>query len=173
MDYRAHLYRPLSKHFVDQLVADVFEMPQNFEIVYRLAFDENLTVAWRAAWACQKISERHPEWFSEEQFRELTALAISTPHSGLQRGCLSTLCNVKLPSSIPVELINACFDWMISTQSAIAVQAKSMRILLNICRIIPEFKAELRACLENIDYECYSAGFQSTRKNVLKELNRK
>ncbi len=173
MDYRSHLLRPLSKHFVDQLVAEIIAKPEDFDMAYRLVHDSEVTVAWRAAWACQKISELHPEWFTDAQFLKLTTLAISTPHSGLQRGCLSTLCNLKLPDDIPVELINACFDWMISPNSAIAVQAKSMRMLQRICRVIPEFKAELRVCLESIDHECYSAGFRSTRKNVLKELNKK
>lgn len=173
MDYRTHLLHPLSKHFVDLLVAEIASHPDDFGLVYALVFDLDTTVAWRAAWACQKISELHPEWFTDAQFRELTDLAISTPHSGLQRGCLSTLCNLTLPDDIPVELINACFDWMVSPHSAIAVQAKSMRMLQRICRVIPEFKAELRVCLESIDHECYSAGFRSTRKNVLKELNKK
>ncbi|MDD2798826.1 MAG: hypothetical protein PHV20_09565 [Bacteroidales bacterium] len=173
MDYRSHLYRPLSKHFVDALVAEVFLHPTDFDLVYRLVFDEDITIAWRAAWACQKISEQHPEWFTEVQFLELAMLAIETKHSGLQRGCLSTLCNLNLPEDIPVELINACFDWMVSPQSAIAVQAKSMHMLMKICEVIPEFKIELKACLNNIDYESYSAGFKSTRKQILKTLNRK
>lgn len=172
MDYRAHLYQPLTTHFIDFVVAAVYANPADFEVVYQLVYDENITVAWRAAWACQKISEKHPEWFTEEQFLELTALAIATNQQGLRRGCLSTLCNLKLPEPLPVELINACFDWMVSPHEAIAVQAKSMRLLQNICRVIPEFKSELKICLETIDHECYSAGFKSTRKNVLKELNR-
>lgn len=171
MDYREHLYRPLSHHFVDQLVQEVFAHPSDFNIIYQLIFDAEIKVAWRAAWACQKISEKHPDWFSDSQFLELVSLVITTPHGGLKRGCLSILLNLRLPDPIPVELINACFDWMTSLKSPIAVQALSMKILLRVCQREPDFKPELIAYLEDVDFENYSAGFKSTRKNILKALN--
>jgi len=46
-------------------------------------------------------------------------------------------------------------------------------MLLRICRKEPDFKPELIAYLENIDFENYSAGFKSTRNNVLKDLRNK
>jgi energy-converting hydrogenase Eha subunit E len=170
MDYREHLIRPLSRHFVDQLVQEIFINPADSKIIYQLIFDREVKVAWRAAWACQKITEVHPEWFSDAQFNELASLAISTVHGGLQRGCLSTLLNLPIPNSIQVEFINACFEWMVSLKSPIAVQAVSMKILYRICCIEPDFKPELRACLENVEASAYSAGFNSTRKNVLNLL---
>jgi len=173
MDYREHLLRPLTLRFVDHLVLEIFANPSDFKIVYQLIFDAEIKVAWRAAWACQKISEKHPEWFSEKQFLELVELAISSPPSGLLRGCLSILNNINLPDPIPVDLLNACFDWMISPKSAIAVQALSMKILYRICLKEPDLKPELIAYLQNIDSECYSAGFNSTRRNVLNSLKNK
>jgi len=170
VDYRTHLYRPLSKRFVDHLVLEVFANPADFEVVYKLIFDSEIKVAWRAAWACQKISEKHPEWFSDKHFSELSQLAISTPHDGLQRGCLTVLYNLSLPNPIPVDLINACFDWMISAKSSIAVQAYSMKLLYRVCEVEPDFRSELIAYLENINSEDYSAGFKSTRNNILKAL---
>ena len=170
MDYRNHLLRPLSRHFVDLLVQEIFANPSDAMIIYRLIFDTDDKVAWRAAWACQKISDRHPEWFSDQQFNEIAFLTISSKQGGLQRGCLSILNNLPLPTPIPVELINACFEWMVSPKSPIAVQALSMKLLHKICIMEPGFKVEMIAYLENIDPNDYSAGFKSTRKNVLKAL---
>ena len=173
MDYREHLRQPLSKRFVDVLAVEIFLNPADFDIVYQLIFDENEKVAWRAAWACQKISEKYPEWFSDRHFEELSALSIATSHHGLLRGCLSVINNIALPECLSVEFINACFDWMISAKSPIAVQALSMKILLRICHKEPEFKQELSVVLENIDFENYSAGFKSVRKNILNALKGK
>ena len=170
MDYREHLRKPLSKLFVDQLALEVYTNPSDFEIVYKLIFDQDEKVAWRSAWACQKISEKYPTWFSDKQFYELAALAISTNQGGLQRGCLSVLNNISLPNEIPVDFINSCFEWMVSPKSPIAVQALSMKLLHKICLQEPGFTVELIAYLENIDPNDYSAGFKSTRKNVLKAL---
>jgi len=170
MDYRTHLLRPLSRHFVDLLVAEIFVNPADAVLIYQLIFDSDDRVAWRAAWACQKISDKHPEWFNDRQFLEIALLTLSSTHGGLQRGCLATLNNLPLPDPIPVEFINACFEWMISPKSPIAVQALSMKMLYRICVIEPAFRTELIAYLENIDPNDYSPGFNSTRRNVLKAL---
>ena len=173
MDYSEQLTKPLSKLFIDQLILEVFAQPADFGIVYRLIFELDEKVRLRAAWACHRISDKHPEWFTEKHFNELSSLAISTKNSGLQRGCLGIISNMKLPNSIPVEFINACFDWMVSPKSAIAVQALSMKILYAICKIEPDFKQELQANLQNIDFENYSPGFKCSRKKILKLLNTK
>ena len=170
MDYREYLFHPVSKHFVDYLVLEIFSNPSDFELLYQLIFDQEEDVAWRAAWACKKVSEKHPEWFTATQFNEITALALSTSHTGLLRGCLWVLNNLALPSPVSVELINACFDWMVSLKYPVAVQSLSMKMLFRICKIEPDFKHELITCLENIDPYSYSAGFNSTRTNVLKGL---
>jgi len=171
MNYREHLFRPLSKRFVDHLVLEIFNNPSDFGIIYQLIFEEEEKVAWRAAWACQKISEKHPEWFSNDQIIELISLALSTTHGGLQRGCLAVLNNIALPDPIQVEFINACYNWMLSSKSPIAVQALSMKYLARICIVEPDFKPEFIAYLENIDFENYSQGFKTTRKNILRKLN--
>lgn len=173
MDYTEHLSRPLSKHFVDHLVQQIFAKPHDFDQVYHLIFVPEETVAWRAAWACQKISERKPEWFTDNQFNELASLVISTNHGGLQRGCLSILLNLVLPDPVSVEFINACFEQMLSVKSPIAVQALSMKMLSRISQKEPDFKQELIATLENIDFENYSSGFKSSRNNILKGLKNK
>jgi hypothetical protein len=171
MNYREQLEKPLSKRYVDHLVVNINDNPSDFSVIYKLIFDSEIKVAWRAAWACQKISEKHPDWFSERQFNELSNLAISTKHGGLQRGCISILYNLGLPNPIPVELINACFEWMVSPRFPIAVQAYSMKMLYRICQKEPDFKPEMKAYLENVTPEDYSAGFNSSRKNILKLLN--
>ena len=173
MDYREHLLRPLSRHYVDHLVQQVFENPSDMEIVYRLVFDPDVKIAWRAAWACQKISEKHPAWYNATQFMEITSLAITCAHGGMQRGCLSVLNNLPVPESISVDFINACFDWMVSPKSPIAVQALSMKMLYRICLIEPGFTPEHIAYLENVDISGYSPGFKSTRKKVLNALTKK
>lgn len=173
MDYRERLSRPLSKLYIDHLVLEIFSNPSDFDAIYLLIFDPDEKVRWRAAWACQKISEKYPLWFNDQHFLELANLALTTSHGGLHRGCLSIIKNISFPENIPVEFINACFDWMISPKYPIAVQALSMKIVYSICLREPDFIHEFRACLENVDVECYSPGFKSTRKNILKQLNSK
>lgn len=172
MDLRDKLANPASIRYIDKLVLEVYEQPDTFPILFQLIFDADMKVAWKAAWVCDKISEKTPDWFSSSHFDQLCKLLLQTNHSGLQRGCLSTLLNLPLPEEISVDFINFCFESMISPKSAIAVQALSMKMLLRISQKEPDFALELKAYLENIDVNCYSAGFIATRKNTLKVLNK-
>jgi len=171
MNYREQLSRPISKNFLEQLVRNVLDHPKDFQLIFQLIFDADNKVAWRAAWACAKVSEKHPDWFAEIQVLEIMKFTVSVTHGGVHRGCLSILSNLPLPNPIPVDFINACFDWMTSPKFPIAVQSLSMKILYSICQREPELSIELIAYLENVDFESYSAGFNSTRKNILKKLN--
>ncbi len=170
MDYREHLLRPMSLRFVDHLAEEVLQNPADFDTVYNLIFDKDEKVAWRAAWACQKISEKHPDWFTDKHFNELTNLALSTKHGGLHRGCLSVLNNIAISQPVSVELLNACFEWMISPRFPIAVQALSMKMLYRICLIEPDFIPEFRTYLEAVSPDDYSKGFNAARNNILKKL---
>ena len=170
MDYCEHLLHPLSLRFVDKLVLEVLQQPEDFSIVYPLIFDTEIKVAWRAAWACQKISEKHPEWFFETHFRELATLVATTKHGGLQRGCISVLLNLPIPEPIPVDFLNHCFECVISPKVPIAVQAISMKILYRICRIEPAFIPEFIVCLESVSPDDFSKGYNAARRNILKKL---
>jgi len=172
MNYREFLLRPMSKHFVDHLAEEIFLNTDDFDIVYQLIFDEEITVAWRAAWACQKISEKMPELLSDDQFNEIAALTISTTHQGLKRGCLSVLNNLTIPRPVPVDLLDACYEWMISMKSSIAVQALSLRLLQKFCEIEVGLIPELMAYLENFETEDLSPGMKASRRNVIKALNK-
>jgi len=172
MNYRDFLLRPLSKHFVDHLAEEIFLNTNDFDTVYKLIFDDEITVAWRAAWACQKISEKMPELFTPVQFNEIAALTISSSHQGLKRGCLSVLNNLTIPQPIPVDLLDACYDWMISMKSSIAVQALSLRLLQKFCEAEVDLIPELKAYLENFETENLSPGMRATRRNVIKALNK-
>lgn len=172
MNYRDFLLRPLSKHYIDYLAEEIFLNINDFDIVYQLIFDDEITVAWRAAWACQKISEKMPELFSDNRFNEIAALTISTSHQGLKRGCLSVLNNLTIPRPVPVDLLDACYDWMISMKSSIAVQALSLRLLQKFCEVEVDLIPELMAYLENFETENLSSGMKATRRNVIKALNK-
>ena len=168
---RQQLLTPLSKWSIDTLVSEILLHPEEFEGLYQLIFDTNVTVAWRAAWACQKISIKEPNWFQENHFNALSQLTLTTSHGGIQRGCLAILYNVPMPSEIDVDLLNACFDWMLSPRSAIAVQAYSMKMAFRFCKLEPDLASELRMILQEVNTADYSPGFNSTRTNILKALS--
>jgi hypothetical protein len=172
MDYQEYLSNPLSLRYVDILANEIYAQPADFEQIFQLIFKLDEKYKWRAAWTCQKISEKHPEWFKESHFFELKSLVLSSSNGGLLRGSLSILNNIAFPNPLPVDLLNACYDWMISPKYPIAVQAISMKLIYKFCVLEPELKQEFISYLENMDSSCLSAGMIAVSRNTLKLLNK-
>jgi hypothetical protein len=171
MNYSEQLKNPASLRYIDKIVDKVFEHPEDFEELFSLIFISDVEIAWRAAWACQKISIKRKNWFDHDKAVKLCQRVITLNHGGVRRGCLSVLINIDISACISVEMINFCFDNMLSPKAPVAVQALSMKFLLKVCEFEPDFASELLFSLENADYSLYTAGFNSTRKNTIRALN--
>jgi len=172
MEYRNLLKNNLSRQLIDNVALSVYDNISDFQIVYNLIFDDDKKVAWRAAWACEKMIQKFPEFVDDNKKEQLISLAISTNHPGLHRLSLSILNSLSFGNSIPVELLNSCFEWISSDKQTIAVQALSLKLLLKFCIIEPDLKQELIAYLTNIDLNNLSPGMVSTCRNALKQLNK-
>jgi hypothetical protein len=96
-DYRSLFVNTLSKGFVEKIVLEVFNHPEDFQVVFKLMFDDEERVAWRAGWACSKISEKHPDWFLTSHIHELIQLSQTTKYEGLLRACLAIMFDLNRP----------------------------------------------------------------------------
>lgn len=171
-EYKEILIRPIQKIDFQQLLINAIEDNDAFSTLFDLMFDENEKIAWRASWVCEKVSEKHPDYFSESAIYKIIGLAIETPYTGLQRCVLSMLLNISLPQDVSVEFINISFERMISPKSPVAVQVLSMKLLYEFCKHEPDFKIELKNYHESIDPNEYSVGYRTARNNILKKLNK-
>lgn len=169
-DFEARLSSTLSRNFVDTIVASVQDNPEDFQLLYSLIKSEETKISWRAAWACEKLSESCPQWFISK-YEEITNLALSIKHSGTKRLLLSILYNLPVPSQFPVELYNFCLEKMISPDEAIAIQALSVKLAYKIALKEPELLSEICLYLENAETEYFSTGVKNCIRNVLKKIN--
>lgn len=171
--YKIHLSGSLSRSMIDEVAFTVYDDVSNFDRVFELIFDKDEKVAWRAAWACEKIIQKFPEFVDNQKLEQITSLTLNTKHDGIRRITLSILFSIPITKQLNVELINSCFDWMISTKQPIAVQALSLKLLSKYSKYEPELIPEFLAYLENFDSDQLSPAMISCKRNALKELNRK
>jgi hypothetical protein len=158
--------KPLNLNILSNIVSEIELQPTDFQSVFDLIFSDDKKIAWHAAWAAEKVSERHADWFDNEMKTRLIQLCCTATHGGLLRGCLSLLLNVKLPEPISVEFLNKCFENMLTENVDVAVKVLSLKVLHEITKTEPDLLTELRAVLDNIDYQHYTAGFRTAARKV-------
>ncbi len=57
----------LYRNFAEEFACRVMAEPEIFPGLYALVFNGSPKTAWRAAWVCEKISCRFPEWFMDKR----------------------------------------------------------------------------------------------------------
>ena len=63
-DFRRLLSESLSRKIIDRIVISVSNHPQDFILLLQLTKDNEIKIAWRATWACEKLCKIYPEWFA-------------------------------------------------------------------------------------------------------------
>ena len=165
MDIQDFLLSSLSRANTDYAAHWATENSENFEELYQLMFFENPKIAWRAAWVMEKVQLLKPELFTEKIPEIITALP-TFQHDGSKRCLLLVVLRSPLPNPIPVELINFCFDLMMSKKTSIAIQANAMKVLDKICKQEPDLRNELELFLKD-DLSEYSKGFRASARKIL------
>jgi hypothetical protein len=173
MDYYSELNKTLSLRLLEPIVQSAAQNTDEFEILFELISSENSKVAWRAAWACEKITKLKPNYFLPNHVDIIVQTAISTDNNGLLRTCLVILNSLSKPDTIDVDLMNACYTWLVIETSPIAVKAIALKILYRFCLIEPDLKSELLANIEYLDTISLSPAMQSSKRNILKKLKNK
>lgn len=170
--FKQQLADALGRKYIDRIVEQVAENPSCFADLYALTKDEDETTAWRAAWACEKLSICRPGLFAApEDLRSELMLRVQTcKHGGIRRLLLNMLLHLPVFVPIDVPFLNFCLGNMLSPSETPAGQAASIKLAYALCCKEPELLEELRLCLENMEPEYYTAAVQCARSNVLKKI---
>ena len=89
-EYRNILAMPLCKLSIDKLVQEICLHPEYLKDIYQLISDDKIVVSWRAIWACEKVSEKHPGWFVP-LLDDIIQRLLVCKHNGSKRLLLSIL----------------------------------------------------------------------------------
>lgn len=170
-DFRKILESTLGRKYIDGIVKEVMASPFRFAELYALTKEEDEKIAWRATWACEKLSIHCPSLFLKVH-TELMLRAMQCNHGGQRRLLLNTIFHLPVLEPINIEFLDFCMQAMLSPNETAAGQAVCMKLAYAICLKEPELSGELQAYLENMEPEYYSAAVQSTRNNILKKMQK-
>ena len=145
-DFKKALESTLGRKYIDSIVEQVMDSPARFDDLYALTEHEEEKIAWRATWACEKLSILAPSLLISKR-EELMQRAMQCPHGGIRRLLLNTLLHLPVPKPINVAFLDFCLKE-------------------------PELMGELEAYLENMEPEYYTAAVQCARNNILKKIRK-
>lgn len=170
-DFKEVLEGKASRKCIDGIVGRVIDSPGCFASLYALTAHEEEKIAWRAAWACEKLSIRMPELFLAPDLRgELAQRAMHCAHKGMRRLLLNTLLHLPAGEPIDVPLLNFCLERILVPCETPGEQAVCIKLAHALCRKEPELLNELRACLENMEPDFCPAAVQCARRHALNHL---
>ncbi len=170
-DFRKILESKLGRKYIDDIVEEIKASPSRFAELYALTKEEDEKIAWRATWACEKLSIKCPALFNNIH-AELISRAMQCNHGGQKRLLLNTILHLPVVEPINIEFLDFCMQAMLAPSETAAGQAVCMKLTYSICLKEPELMGELQAYLENMEPEYYPVAVQCTRNNILKKMRK-
>jgi hypothetical protein len=78
---------------------------------------------------------------------------------------------IEIPEVFHGDVMNACFKFIETPSTPVAIKASSLTTLFNLSKIYPEIKQELKTIIEDrMDNE--TAAFKSRGRKILKALSK-
>ena len=99
-DFKKALEGTLGRKHIDNIVDQVASFPDRFDALYTLTQHEETRIAWRATWACEKLSLLLPSLLMDKR-EELMLRAMQCPHDGTRRLLLNILHHLPMGKALP------------------------------------------------------------------------
>lgn len=137
-------------------------------VIHEVMDNNDPKAAFRALWACEKVSQRWPEWWTGEQHEQIRQLVLQSSHTGMLRLGISILNSLSKSSDTDVELINRLYDLLMQASTPPGVQAQAMRLLYALVKDNNDLLNEFWLVLDELADDFDSPAFRAARKNLLK-----
>lgn len=153
--------------FVADIVNNRPELMVELWEIY-LAIEE--PVSRRAAWIIDTASENKPEWIGP-YLPELISKLPSFNHDGLKRHALRMVARMPFPEGTEGELMNLCFEWLITASESVAVKMYCIQILYRLSATEPDILQEL---YDTIEFQLADGtpGFRNIGMKMMQEIDK-
>ena len=169
MDLTEVFRRIPSRYQLEEVLLYLPAHPDRFPELIALVFTEDAPkTSFRALWACEKVSQRWPEWWTGDQNQQIRRLIITGTHTGKIRLGLSILNTLQQNVEPDIELINRLYELMINPSFPPGVQSQAMRLLYSQVKNNDDLSHEFFLVLDDVAEEFNSPAFRATRKNLVK-----
>jgi hypothetical protein len=167
MNIREKLLKEHSKKMRDEIVRFVGHDRKKFAELMKLFFHGEYRITQRAAWPMSYCVQKNPDLIIPYLKPLIQQLTKKGNHDSVTRNTVRLLQNIEVPKKYHGQLMNICFDFIQSNETAVAIKAFSLTILEKMAKTYPEIIRELKLIIqERWDHE--TAAFKSRSRKIMK-----
>lgn len=166
MIIREELLKEHSKEQALKIAVYACSSPGNFKELMKCFMNEEYRVAQRAAWSVSWAARKKPGMIRPYFDEIVSRLKRKDVHAAVIRNSVRILEDIDIPEKFHGEVMDACFGFIESPSTPVAIKAFSLKTLDNLSKHYPEIKAELKLIIEE-RWETESAAFRSRAKKIL------
>ena len=166
MNIRQALLEEHSKRQYQKIVDYIGDNKKKFADLMDAFFNGEYRVTQRAAWPLSYCVQEHPTLLYPYFSKLLSMLKKPGVHDAVTRNIVRILQKIDIPRRYHGRIMTACFDFITSETTPVAVKAFSMTVLGNLAKDYPEILGELKTIIDQ-RWELETAAFRSRAKKII------
>ena len=166
MNLKQTLLEEHSKKQCDKIVSYIGSDKKLFAELMKLFFEGQYRVTQRAAWPVSYCVKNHPQLIDPFFKPLLDNLEKKGLHDAVKRNTVRLLQSVIVPKKFHGQLMNICFDFLQSNETAVAIKAFSLTILKNLSKQYPEIIPELKLIIQE-RWEHETQAFKTRARKII------
>ncbi len=153
----------------DETVKWIGGNQSRFDELMFLFLGDDKIITQRSGWPLSFAGIAHPKFIPKHIGKLVSNLKKKGLHDAVKRNTIRLLQEIQIPEKYQGDVMNICFDFLISPTEKPAIKAFSLTVLENLSKEHPEIKQELKTVIEDRwDYE--TAAFKARARKILKKL---
>jgi hypothetical protein len=166
MNLRQEILKEHSKQQTLKIAEYACRSKKNFKELMQCLLDDEYRLAQRAAWSVSWAARKKPQLITPHVKDLVSVLHKKNVHSAVIRNSVRVLQDIEIPEKFHGPVMDACFQFIESPATPVAVKAFSLTVLSNLSGQYPEIKSELKLLIED-NWENETAAFKSKAKKIL------
>jgi len=170
MNIRDEILKEHSKTQALKIASYACASKKNFKELIQCFMANEYRLSQRAAWSVSWAARKNPEMISPYIKDLVSQLQRKDVHDSVIRNSVRVLEQVEIPENFHGEVMNACFAFIETPTTSVAIKAFSLTTLFNLSKQYPEIKTELKLIIEE-RWDTETAAFRSRGKKILSAIN--
>ncbi|GAL85687.1 hypothetical protein MYP_2916 [Sporocytophaga myxococcoides] len=166
MDIRKELLKEHSKAQINKICKYISNDQECFDELMTIFFTAETRLVQRASWAVSTIAEEHP-YLIKPYIKRMVKNLKKNAHDSVKRNSLRIFQFMEIPVSLQGELLDICFDYLITPKVPVAIKAFAMTVAYNLSAKEEDLMKELKIILQD-QLPFSSPAFKSRAHKILK-----